>query len=106
MKATKHLSTVILFAVATLAANVAIADIVEIKGGTRIVGKVTKIETGNVHVATDYAGDLKIDQTKITGITTEVPAMVRLANGTTLKGTLAVEGGTRPFSRRYVTMLP
>ena len=92
MNATKRLHHVLLFAFAGFTAGVVSADVVEIRGGTRIVGKVTKIETGNVHVATDYAGDLKIDQTKVIGITTEVPAMVRLANGTTLKGTMAIEG--------------
>jgi putative salt-induced outer membrane protein YdiY len=93
MNLAKHLHPVLYFTVAALAASVASADVVETKGGSRIVGNVSKIDSGIVYVATDYAGDLKIDQTKVTGITTDAPAMVRLANGTTLQGTIAVEGG-------------
>jgi putative salt-induced outer membrane protein YdiY len=93
MKHSLHLRRVLLITFAALAASVASADVVETKGGARIVGKVSKIDSGIVYVATDYAGDLKIDQTKVTAITTDVPAMVRLTNGTTLKGTLSTDGG-------------
>ncbi len=79
---------------ATLAASTAWADIVETKSGARIVGKVTKIEGGNVYVTTDYAGDLTIKQSEVSGLTTDQPVVVRLATGTTLQGTVSSEAGT------------
>src|SRR5438552_18524390 len=38
------------------------ADIVETKNGSRLVGSVTQIENGKIHLKTDYAGDLVIKQ--------------------------------------------
>jgi putative salt-induced outer membrane protein YdiY len=70
------------------------ADVVETRNGARIVGTVTKIEGGNVHVSTDYAGDLVIKQSEVTALTTDAPVFVRLASGTVLEGTVAGEGDT------------
>lgn len=72
-------------------AGFATADVVETKSGARLVGKVTKIEGGNVLLATDYAGDLTIKQSEVTGITTDAPVFVRLASGTVLQGTVAAD---------------
>jgi len=88
MSITKHLPTVLFFACASFVASPASADIVETKNGARIVGKVTKIDGGNVYVTTDYAGDLTIKQSEVSGLTTESPVVVRLATGTTLQGTV------------------
>lgn len=69
-----------------------LADVVETKSGARIVGQVTKIEDGKIYVSTDYAGDLVIVQSEVSGIQTDTPVVVRLASGTTLEGTVASEG--------------
>lgn len=74
---------------AIMFAGSAAADTVETKNGARLVGKVTKIEGGNVLLATDYAGDLTIKQSEVTAITTDAPVFVRLASGTVLQGTVA-----------------
>jgi len=68
------------------------ADVVETKNGARIVGKVTKIEDGKIFVSTDFAGDLVIKQSEVTGLTTDAPVVVRLASGTTLQGTVSSDG--------------
>ena len=78
---------------AVLSASLASADLVETKNGARIVGKVTKIDGGNIYVATDFAGDLTIKQAEVTGITTDAPVVVRLATGTTLQGVVSSEAG-------------
>lgn len=65
------------------------ADVVETKNGARIVGQITKIEGGKIHVTTDYAGDLVIKQSEVAGIATDSPVNVRLASGTTLQGTVS-----------------
>jgi putative salt-induced outer membrane protein YdiY len=43
-------------------------------------------------VTTDYAGDLVIDQSAVSGMQTDEPVVVRLASGTTLAGTVDTEG--------------
>ena len=70
------------------------ADVVETKNGARLVGTVTKIEAGAVTLKTDYAGELTIKQSEVTGITTDAPLTVRLASGTVLKGKISTDAGS------------
>ena len=94
MNLTKHLHTVLFLACAALVASRASADIVETKNGARIVGKVTKIDGGKIYVTTDFAGELAIKQSEVTTLSTDVPVVVRLTNGTKLQGTVTAEGHT------------
>ena len=64
------------------------ADTVETKNGSRLIGSITQIESGNVHLKTDYAGDLVIKQADVSSITTDKPVSVRLKSGTVLQGTV------------------
>jgi len=98
MNLRKHLSKVLFLIVAALLAARVSADVVETKNGARIVGKVTRIEGGNVYVTTDFAGDLTIKQSEVTGIATDAPVNVRLASGTTLQGTVSSDGGALKIS--------
>lgn len=77
-----------------LAAGRLCADVVETKNGARIVGTITKIDGGNILIKTDYAGELTIKQSEVTGVTTDEPIAVRLASGTVLQGKLSTENGT------------
>jgi putative salt-induced outer membrane protein YdiY len=94
MNLRRHLHALLFLASSALIAAPALADIVETKGGARIVGKVTKIDGGKISITTDYAGDLTIKQSEVTGVTTDAPVVVRLATGTTLEGTLSSDAGT------------
>jgi putative salt-induced outer membrane protein YdiY len=78
-----------------LAAATASADVVEVKGGTRIVGKVSKIDGGAVTVSTDYAGAITLKQSDVISITTDAPVAVRFANGTRVDGVVAGAGAGR-----------
>jgi putative salt-induced outer membrane protein YdiY len=69
------------------------ADVVETLDGSRIVGKLVKINDGKVYMATTYAGDLTIKQSEVIGITTDKPAGVRLANGMQAKGLITTRNG-------------
>ena len=89
----KHLRTVLVLASAAFLTTQALADVVETKNGARIVGKVTKIDDGKVYVSTDYAGDLIVKQSEVTGIVTDAPVVVRLATGTTLQGIVTNDAG-------------
>ncbi|HRE82628.1 MAG TPA: DUF481 domain-containing protein [Opitutaceae bacterium] len=71
------------------AAAVLRADVVETKNGTRLVGKVLKIDGTEVTLETAYAGTIKIKQAEVTSVTTDTPLNVRLEAGTVLQGTMA-----------------
>ena len=85
--------TISFFVLTAVLAAPVFADVVETKNGARIVGKVTKIDGGNIYVSTDFAGDLTIKQAEVTAITTDTPVVVRLATGTTLQGVVSSEAG-------------
>lgn len=80
--------TVALCAVAQLS-----ADVVETKSGSRITGKVVKIDGSSVFVDTDFAGEIKVKQSEVVTIATEEPLNVRLEGGTVIQGTLASPAG-------------
>jgi putative salt-induced outer membrane protein YdiY len=69
------------------------ADIVETKDGSRIVGKITKIDGGSVYVDTSYAGSLVIKQSEVVGIATDKPSGVRLVSGVKVRGVVALGNG-------------
>jgi len=86
--------TITLSAVALLlGAASADADVVQTRSGARLVGTITKIDAGVISLKTDYAGDLAIKQSEVTGVTTDEPIVVRLASGTTLEGRVAAGNG-------------
>jgi putative salt-induced outer membrane protein YdiY len=76
----------------------ALADTVETKNGSRLVGSVTKIDSGTVYLKTDYAGDLEIKQSDVASITTDTPINVRLESGTVLEGTVSSQAGALTIS--------
>ncbi len=69
------------------------ADVVETTNGTRITGKVAKIDGSVVVISTDFAGDISVKQSDVVSITTEAPLNFRLAGGSVLQGTLSSTGG-------------
>ncbi len=69
------------------------ADVVEMSDGSRLIGKITKIDLGTVYFKTTYAGDLKIDQKLVTVITTDAPISVRLKSGTAMEGKVVAANG-------------
>lgn len=82
-----HASRALISALALVAsAAPSLADTVEVKNGARIIGKITKIDTGSVVVSTDYAGTITIKQSEVTSIATDAPIAVRLASGTRFDG--------------------
>lgn len=90
MKTAKIIAGILLLA---LAGSRALADVVETKDGARIVGKITQIDGTTVVVDTGFAGAVKIKQSEVVTITTDVASNIRLSSGTVLQGTLAGAGG-------------
>jgi hypothetical protein len=93
MKHTQLLRASVALVTALFTAAQLSADVVEIKGGARIVGKVSKIDGGSVVVATDYAGSITIKQSEVVGITTDAPIAVRLSTGTRIDGKVSSSAG-------------
>ncbi len=82
-----------------------LADVVETKDGSRIVGKVMKIDGGVVTVTTKYAGKIEIKQVEVTIITTDAPVAVRLSSGTRLEGTISGADGSLQITGREGTVV-
>ncbi|MEY4940499.1 MAG: hypothetical protein RIQ93_2234, partial [Verrucomicrobiota bacterium] len=94
MKHKLCLKTLLVLALVVITEGRASADTVEIRGGARIIGKITKIDGGSVVVSTDYAGAITIKQSEVTSIATDAPVAVRLQSGTRFDGKVtAVAGG-------------
>lgn len=94
MKLTSYLRTLLVLGLTASAGGRLAADTVEIRGGARIIGKISKIDGGSVVVSTDYAGSITIKQSEVTSLTTDEPIAVRLASGTRFDGKVtAVAGG-------------
>jgi len=88
MNLTKPINSICAVALAVALTASAMADVIVTKSGARLVGQVTKIEDGKIYVSTDFAGDIVVKQSEVTGLTTDAPVNVRLASGTTLQGTV------------------
>jgi putative salt-induced outer membrane protein YdiY len=69
------------------------ADVIETKDGSRLVGKVTKIDGGSVSIATAYAGTITVKQSEVASINTDAPVSVRLASGTRIDGKVSGSAG-------------
>ena len=87
-------SVSVLLAVLGAPASVALADTVILDNGDRITGRIQGAEPGKVVIATDYAGELKIDWARIKTLTGDEPMTVQLDDMTRLYGRLTVQDGT------------
>lgn len=62
------------------------ADVVDTRSGAHLLGKITKIDEGEITLDTDYAGKLVIKQSEVVSFATDHPVAVRLASGTRFDG--------------------
>jgi len=70
-------------------APLARADILYTNNGAQIVGQITGVKNGRLEVATTYAGTISVLQTTVTGISTQRPLALQLADGTQVEGTVS-----------------
>jgi len=75
-----------------LLARIAIADAVITTDGARLLGNITLIEKGTIHLETSYAGTLKISQEQVASFSTDQPRIVRLTSGTVMSGPVESSG--------------
>lgn len=62
------------------------ADQVITNDGAQLIGNITLIDQGVIHMETAYAGKLEIQQAQVASFETREPVFVRLASGTTMSG--------------------
>jgi len=66
----------------------AVADVVTLADGSRLVGTIERMADGKLILVTEYAGTLEIDASKIVTIETAEPVNVGTASGDQLLGTI------------------
>lgn len=64
------------------------ADTVSLANGDRITGVVRQLAGGKLSIATDYAGEIKINWTIIADLTTDSEVFVKLTDGAEVSGTI------------------
>ena len=81
-----HFRKTILWFVLLVGALRVSADVVDTRSGAHLLGKITKIDAGEITLETDYAGKLTIKQSEVVSFGTDQPVAVRLASGTRFDG--------------------
>ncbi len=79
-----------LFSLLILSAARLVGDVVNTVDGSRLTGTIVLIDGGELHLETEYAGTIKIDQAKVASFETDEPVSVRLASGATLSGPVRI----------------
>ncbi len=83
--------TLIIFSIIHLPLN---ADQIELKNGSKIIGKLIGSKDNQYLFATDFAGTLNIDFSMVTSISTDNPLNFALKSGNQFKGKLNSAGGS------------
>ena len=78
-----------------------IADEVRVTGGSTVVGKIKSLSDGKLIVTTDFAGDVPIDATKVTGVATENHVVVTVKTGEKVVGKLTLGDKGEQFHYRH-----
>lgn len=71
---------------AALLVSAVSADVIVTKGGSTINGKILGIDGGKIKVATDFAGEITVDQAQVASLNTDEPIYVTLEDGSTYLG--------------------
>ncbi len=71
---------------AALLVSAVSADVIVTKGGSTINGKILGIDGGKIKVATDFAGEITVDQAQVASLNTDEPIYLTLEDGSTYLG--------------------
>jgi len=85
----------------------AVADQITLRNGDRLTGKIVKSDGGKLVIKTDLVGDVNVDLSAVTNITTDQPLYVTLADGRTVSGVMTVsetKAELRPANSNVITM--
>lgn len=85
----------------------AYADLITLKNGDRVTGKIVKTDGDKLVVNTDLLGNVSVDLAAISNITTDQPLYVTLADGRTVSGLLFASSDRaelRPANANAISM--
>jgi putative salt-induced outer membrane protein YdiY len=85
------MKSVLLAVLAGLCAQAARADVVTLKNGDRVTGKLVTVKGGNLSLKSDMLGDLTIAMDKVASFSVEQPATVVVKGKTPVEGQLQLE---------------
>ena len=68
--------------------GISFGDVIVTKSGSKIVGTIKGIDGGKITVATDFAGEIVIDQGQVDQLSTDEPVFVSLNSGAAYSGKL------------------
>ncbi|MFU8849260.1 MAG: YdiY family protein [Opitutales bacterium] len=83
--------TVLALASLLLAHNLPADEVITVDGA-KLVGTITLVDKGTIHLETSYAGTLKIAQEQVASFSTEEARVVRLESGTIMAGPIESSG--------------
>jgi hypothetical protein len=69
------------------------ADTVETTDGSKLHGKILKVDAGVVEIDTAFAGVVKVKQAAVAALVTEAPVYLRTKAGNTIQGTVSTAAG-------------
>ena len=69
------------------------ADLIVLKNGDRVTGKIVKSDGKALTIKSEFIGDVNVKADAIEQITSDQPLYLTLSDGRTVTGTLAVNGG-------------
>ena len=72
----------------TLLAATAAADVITLKDGSKLLGKVERMDGGKLILVTEFAGTLEIDATLVETVATDEPVNVGVDSGDRLVGSI------------------
>ena len=78
---------------AVVLAMAATADVVKMRNGDTVTGKVARIADGKITITTDYMGDVSIDMAKVQSLSTEGAYAVTYGEGLQATGALSYADG-------------
>ena len=103
MKPTPRMPFAALFC--AIAAMTASADVLVFKSGARLVGKVDRIEGGEIKFKSDDVGDVSVKQDKVASITTEASNTILYKDKTTEDAVVCMTNGQYTASGKSLDMV-
>ena len=76
-----------------LAIATSFADTIVTKSGSTIKGKIQGIDGGKIKIATDFAGEITVDQAQVDQLLTDDPIFISLESGASYVGKISGSGG-------------
>ena len=86
-----RLSFLLILSIIAFSSSV-IADVLKISDGSRLFGKIIKVEDGTISLKTTYAGTIKVKQSEVLSFETEDPVLANLKGGKILTGAVESKG--------------